>query len=34
MDNDVITLNFLKKSDFTDYSMWVLERLDFKSDMM
>ena len=34
MDSDVITLNFLKKSDSTDYSMWVLERLDFKSDMM
>ena len=29
MGNDAIALNFLKKLDFTDCSMWVLERLDF-----
>ena len=34
MDIDAITLNFLKKLDSTDSSMWVLERLDFLSDMM
>ena len=27
--SDAIALNFLKKLDFTDCSMWVLERLDF-----
>ena len=26
---DAIALNFLKKLDSTDCSMWVLERLDF-----
>ena len=30
MDSDAIALNFLKKLDPT----WVLERLDFLSDMM
>ena len=34
MDIDAIALNFLKKLDSTDSSMWVLERLDFLSDMM
>ena len=29
MGKDAIALNFLKKLDSTDYSMWVLERLDF-----
>ena len=29
MGDDAIALNFLKKLDFTDCSMWVLERLDF-----
>ena len=29
MGSDAIALNFLKKLDFTDCSMWVLERLDF-----
>ena len=29
MGSDAIALNFLKKLDSTDYSMWVLERLDF-----
>ena len=29
MGNDAIALNFLKKLDFTDCSMWVLEGLDF-----
>ena len=34
MGVDAIALNFLKKLDFTDCSIWVLERLDFYSDMM
>ena len=34
MGSDAIALNFLKKLDSTDCSMWVLERLDFLSDMM
>ena len=29
MGSDAISLNFWKKSDSTDYSMWVLERLGF-----
>ena len=29
MGSDAITLNFLKKLDSTDCSIWVLERLDF-----
>ena len=29
MDSDAVALNFLKKLDSTDCSMWVLERLDF-----
>ena len=29
MDSDAIVLNFLKKLDSTDCSMWGLERLDF-----
>ena len=29
MDSDAIALNFLKKLESTDCSMWVLERLDF-----
>ena len=29
MDSDAITLNFLKKLDSTDCSIWVMERLDF-----
>ena len=29
MSSDAITLNFLKKLDSTDCSIWVLERLDF-----
>ena len=29
MGSDAIALNFLKKLDSTDCSMWVLERLDF-----
>ena len=29
MASDAIALNFLKKLDFTDCSMWVLGRLDF-----
>ena len=34
MGSDAIALNFLKKLDSTDCLMWVLERLDFQSDMM
>ena len=34
MGSDAITLNFLKKLDSTDCSMWVLEGLGFLSDMM
>ena len=34
MGSDAIALNFLKKLNFTDCSMWVLERLDFLSDVM
>ena len=29
MGSDAIALNFLKKLDSTDRSMWVLERLNF-----
>ena len=29
MGSDAITLNLLKKLDFTDCSRWVLQRLDF-----
>ena len=29
MASDAITLNFLKKLDSTDYSMWVSEKLNF-----
>ena len=29
MGRDAIALNFLKKLDSTDCSMWTLERLDF-----
>ena len=32
--DDAIALNFMKKLDSTDCSMWLLERLDFQSDMM
>ena len=32
--NDAVTLNILKKLDYTDCSMWVLETLEFQSDMM
>ena len=33
MGSHAIALNFLKNLDFTDCCMWVLERLDFLSDM-
>ena len=29
MGSDVIALNFPKELDYTDCSMWVLEKLDF-----
>ena len=29
MGSDAIALNFFNKLDFTNCSMWVLERLDF-----
>ena len=32
--SDAIALNFLKKLDFTNCSIWVLERLNFQNDMM
>ena len=31
---DAIALNFLKKLDSTECSMWVSKRLDFLGDMM
>ena len=34
MGSDVIALNFSKELDSTECSMRVLERLDFKSDVM
>ena len=34
MGSDAIFLNFLKKLDSTGCSMWVLEGLDFYSDMI
>ena len=34
MGSDAIILNFLNKLDSTDCSIWVLERLDFESEMM
>ena len=34
MGKDAIALNFLKKLDSTDYSMWVSERLYFLGDIM
>ena len=34
MGSDVIVLNFSKELDSTECSMRVLERLDFKSDVM
>ena len=34
MGSNAIALNFMKKLDPTDCSMYVLERLDFLSDMM
>ena len=34
MGSDAIALNFVKKLDSTDCFMWVLEKLDFWSDVM
>ena len=34
MGSDAITLNFLKELDSAECSMRVLERLDFKNDVM